>query len=90
MEVLATNIRQDPFLAELMNFRYVPAEHLPAHSDIITLHMPYLPSTHHFLNRKKMALIRKGSLLINTSHGGLVAPLHCWLPWTTGRWLRCW
>ena len=72
MEVLATDIRQDPFLAELMNFRYVPAEHLLANSDIISLHMPYTPSTHHFLDREKLALVRKGALLINTSRGGLV------------------
>lgn len=72
MEVLASDTRQDAFVAELMGFRYVPAEHLLAHSDIITLHMPYLPATHHFLNAERMALIRKGALLINTARGGLV------------------
>ncbi len=72
MEVLATDVRQDSFLAELMNFRYVPAEYLLSHSDIITLHMPYLPATHHFLNAERMAMIRKGALLINTARGGLV------------------
>jgi D-lactate dehydrogenase len=72
MEVLAADTRQDTFVAELMGFRYVPVEHLLAHADIITLHMPYLPATHHFLNRERMALIRKGALLINTARGGLV------------------
>ena len=72
MEVLASDTRQDHFVAELMGFRYVPVEHLLAHSDIITLHMPYLPATHHFLNAERMALIRKGALLINTARGGLV------------------
>jgi D-lactate dehydrogenase len=72
MEVLATDIRTDVFLAELMNFRYVAVEYLLAHSDIITLHMPYMPTTHHFLNSERMALIRKGALLINTARGGLV------------------
>jgi D-lactate dehydrogenase len=72
MEVLVTDVRQDSFLAELMNFRYVPAEYLLARSDIITLHMPYTPATHHFLNAERMALIRKGALLINTARGALV------------------
>jgi D-lactate dehydrogenase len=72
MEVLASDTRQDAFVAELMGFRYVPVEHLLAHSDIITLHMPYLPATHHFLNAERMALVRKGTLLINTARGGLV------------------
>jgi len=72
MEVLASDIRQDSFLSELMNFRYVPVEHLLAHSDIISLHMPHNSATHHFLNRERMALLRRGALLINTARGALV------------------
>ena len=72
MEVLVADVHQDSFLAELLNFRYVPAELLLASSDIITLHMPHSEKTHHFLNRERMAMIRKGALLINTARGGLV------------------
>ena len=72
MEVLAADTRQDSFVAELMGFRYVPVEELLANSAIITLHMPETPATHHFLNRERLALVRKGALLINTARGGLV------------------
>lgn len=72
MEVLVTDVRQDSFLAELLNFRYVPVEDLLARAHIISLHMPYSEKTHHFLNRERMALVRKGALLINTARGGLV------------------
>jgi D-lactate dehydrogenase len=72
MDVLVTDVRQDSFLAELLNFRYVPAEQLLASSNIITLHMPYSDQTHHYLNRERIALIRKGAVLINTARGGLV------------------
>jgi len=72
MEVLVTDVRQDSFLAELLNFRYVPVEQLLMNSHIITLHMPYLPATHHFLNAERLALVRKGALLINTARGALV------------------
>ncbi len=72
MEVLAADVHQDTFLAELLNFHYVPVDDLLAGSDIITLHMPYLPATHHFLNAERIARIRKGALLINTARGGLV------------------
>jgi D-lactate dehydrogenase len=72
MEVLAADTRQDLFLAELMNFRYVSTDFLLANSDIITLHLPYSAQTHHFLNSTRMTLIRKGALLINTARGGLV------------------
>src|SRR3970040_1630176 len=72
MEVLASDVRQDTFLAELMNFRYVPVEELLARSHIITLHMPYSEKTHHFLNSERIRGIRRGALLINTARGGLV------------------
>lgn len=72
MEVLVADVHQDSFLAELLNFRYVPVEELLACSHIISLHMPYSEKTHHFLNRDRMAMIRKGALLINTARGGLV------------------
>ena len=72
MEVLAADVHQDTFLAELLNFHYVPVDDLLARSDIITLHMPYSPATHHVLNAERIARIRKGALLINTARGGLV------------------
>jgi len=72
MDVLVTDVRQDTFLAELLNFRYVPVEELLARSHILSLHMPYSEQTRHFLNRERLSLIRKGALLINTARGGLV------------------
>ena len=72
MEVLVTDTRQDTFLAELMNFRYVSLETLLGNSDIITLHMPYSAATHHFLNRERLRLVKRGALLINTARGGLI------------------
>jgi D-lactate dehydrogenase len=72
MEVLAADVHRDTFLAELLNFHYVPVDDLLARSDIITLHMPYSPATHHFLNAERIARIRTGALLINTARGGLV------------------
>ncbi|OFV98484.1 MAG: hydroxyacid dehydrogenase [Acidobacteria bacterium RIFCSPLOWO2_12_FULL_54_10] len=72
MQVLATDVRQDSFLAELMGFQYVSLEDLLAQSDIVTLHLPYLKSTHHFLDARRIAIMRQGALLINTARGGLV------------------
>ena len=41
-------------------------------SDIITLHCPYNKKTHHLINKKNIAKIKKGALLINTSRGALI------------------
>ena len=72
MRVLVFDVRQDTFLAELLNFTYTPLEPLLAESDIVTLHAPHLPATHHLLNRERLGQMKRGALLINTARGGLV------------------
>ena len=51
---------------------YVPLEMLLAESRIVTLHCPLTPDTHHLMNADAFALLRRGSMLVNTSRGGLV------------------
>jgi len=41
-------------------------------SDIVTIHVPYSPQTHHLLNEARLRMMRKGSYLINTSRGDIV------------------
>jgi len=72
MEVLAFDPYPQPFLAELMNFRYVPLDELLAASDIVSLHMPYRKDAHHFMNDRRFAQMQRGALFINTARGGLV------------------
>jgi D-lactate dehydrogenase len=51
---------------------YVPAEQLCRESDIVTLHCPLTPQTHHLINRSAIAGMKPGVMLINTSRGGLI------------------
>lgn len=41
-------------------------------ADIISLHVPLLPSTHHLINKKALASMKKTAFLINTSRGPIV------------------
>ncbi len=41
-------------------------------SDILTLHVPYLPATHHLINSENIKLFKPTSFLINTARGALV------------------
>ena len=72
MRVLAYDIRQDKFLAEVLDFKYVTLKELLKNSDIITLHTPALPSTYHLINRENIHSIKRGAILINTSRGSVV------------------
>lgn len=72
MSVLAYDVKPQPLLAEVLGFEYVPLEELLRRSDVVTLHAPYTPQTHHLMNRERFGLMKRGSLLINTARGGLV------------------
>ncbi|MBV8627116.1 MAG: 2-hydroxyacid dehydrogenase [Paraburkholderia sp.] len=52
--------------------RYVPLDTLLAESDIVSLHCPLLPSTHHLIDEQALARMKRGAMLINTGRGGLV------------------
>jgi D-3-phosphoglycerate dehydrogenase / 2-oxoglutarate reductase len=41
-------------------------------SDIISIHLSYNESTHHFMNTKQFDLMKYGSVLINTARGAIV------------------
>ncbi|WP_430782919.1 2-hydroxyacid dehydrogenase [Actinoplanes sp. G11-F43] len=69
--VLAT----DPFPSDdaiAAGATYVPLETLLAESDIVTLHCPLTPETHHLINDDRIGQMREGVMLINTSRGALI------------------
>ncbi|MEK6236653.1 MAG: 2-hydroxyacid dehydrogenase [Planctomycetales bacterium] len=51
---------------------YVDMETLLRESDIITLHAPLFPETHHLIDAAAIERMKPGAMLINTSRGGLV------------------
>jgi D-lactate dehydrogenase len=52
--------------------RYVPLEELLAESNIVSLHCPLTPDSHHLINETTLASMKRGVMLINTSRGALV------------------
>ena len=72
MPVLAYDTVRNPFLAELLGYTYVGIDELLAHSDVVSLHVPYFPAVHHFMDREKFARMKPGALFINTARGRLV------------------
>jgi D-lactate dehydrogenase len=52
--------------------RYVSMAKLFATSDIILLHAPLLPATHHIISDESISRCKKGVMMINTSRGGLI------------------
>jgi (S)-sulfolactate dehydrogenase len=41
-------------------------------ADVLTLHVPLLPATRHLVDASRIAAMKRGAILINTSRGGVV------------------
>jgi len=55
-----------------MGVEYVDFDRLLSESDIITLHCPLTPKTHHLINEAALARMKRGAKLINTSRGAVI------------------
>lgn len=69
--VLACDVRQDPALAAL-GVAYVDLPTLLTEADIISLHVPLTPATHHFIDAGALAVMKRGAMIINTGRGALI------------------
>lgn len=58
--------------AGALGVTYVTLDALLGSSDIITLHCPLTPETHHLIDERALGLVRRGVMIINTSRGALV------------------
>ncbi len=55
-----------------LGVRYVSRLELLAASDIVALHLPLTPATHHLIDATAIAQMKAGAMLINTSRGALI------------------
>ena len=50
----------------------LPIDELVATSDVISLHCPLTPQTHHILDAQRLAAMKPGSYIINTARGACI------------------
>jgi D-lactate dehydrogenase len=72
MKVIAYDVRSDVALKEEYGVQFMSLEEVLEQADVISLHLPYLPSTHHLINAERLRLLKPTALLINTSRGKLI------------------
>ena len=70
--VLAFDKFPDEKLRSHPGVTYTDLDSVLAESDIVSLHVPLFPETHHIINAESIAQMRRGAMIINTSRGGLV------------------
>ena len=73
MRILYTDIiRAAPSLEEELGARFVDKKTLLSQSDFITLHVPLMPETTHYIAMAEFNLMKPTAILINASRGPIV------------------
>ena len=67
-------IAYDPYVSESEDSISMMGslESLFSESDILSVHVPYVPETHHLVNAARLGLMKKEAYFINTSRGSVV------------------
>jgi len=71
-KILLDDLQENKELIEKYNVQSTDQDTLYAQSDIISLHIPLTPQTHHIINKVSIAKMKKGVMIINTSRGALI------------------
>ena len=71
-----TVLVNDPYVGDHLAVEYqvdfVPKDELLERSDYVSLHVPHLDSTHHFIDSEALDLMKHTAYLVNTSRGPVV------------------
>lgn len=72
MHILAVDQCRTVQIEDLFGVRYVSLPEMLRESDIITLHVPGTPETHHMINTNAFDAMKNGVILVNTARGSLI------------------
>ncbi|MCM2292644.1 hydroxyacid dehydrogenase [Allorhizobium sp. BGMRC 0089] len=66
-------IAYDPFAQDTAEFTVSrDLDAILATADVVSLHCPLMPETHHLINAARLSLMKPGAFLINTARGAVV------------------
>ncbi len=66
----------------------LPLDEVLARADVVSLHVPLLPTTRHLIDAERLSQMRPSAVLINTSRGGIVDEVALLDALTTGHLYR--
>jgi D-lactate dehydrogenase len=72
MKVLAYDPFPSPDWAREFGVTYCEPRTLARECEVISLHTPLTPQTHHLIRRETLELVKPGTILINVSRGALI------------------
>jgi D-lactate dehydrogenase len=72
LKVIAHDVYENQHAAGELGFTYRSLESVLAASDAVTLHVTLNEATHHLVDARRLAQMKRGAILVNTSRGGVV------------------
>jgi len=73
MKVIYHDVRRAaPDIEQACRANFVSKEELLEQADIVTIHVPYSPATHHLIGKRELEQMKPSAILINPSRGGIV------------------
>lgn len=70
--IIYSDISPNPILEQITGPTRKETNDVLREADIVSLHVPLLPSTRHLINKESLATMKKTAFLINTSRGGVI------------------
>lgn len=72
MSIMAYDPYIDKDYTEKNGITACELDELLSKSDFISLHLPYMESTHHIIDKRAIDLLKPGAIIVNTARGGLI------------------
>jgi glyoxylate reductase len=72
MKIIYADVRRNPQAEQEVGATYVDKDTLLRESDFLTLHVPLMPETRHYIGERDLKLMKKTAVLINACRGPVV------------------
>lgn len=76
MEVIYSDVKENEALQAVCSATFcMTPEEVLERADVVSIHVPLLPTTRHLINAERLSKMKKNALLVNTSRGPVVDEL---------------
>lgn len=72
MDIIYTDVQPNPVFEAATGGTFVDKETVLKEADFISLHVPLLPTTHHYISASELKVMKNTAILINASRGPVV------------------
>jgi len=72
MKVIYTDEQRNEQLERELGAKKVPLSELLKESDFVSIHVPLMKETHHFIGEKELKMMKKTAIIINTARGPII------------------